>query len=108
MQRRKSGHEESWLMSYADLIANLLLFFVVLVTAANISKSRMQQITKSMSGVEQQASLESIKKEIDKKIDEEHLKDVVQTKIKDDGLELSLNSGVVFDIGKAEIRKEFE
>ena len=95
-------------MSYADLITNLLLFFVVLVTAAHISKSRMQQIQKAMSGVEQAESLESIKKEIDKKIEERNLKDVVQTKLKDDGLELSLNSGIVFDIGKAEINKSFE
>ncbi|MCC7074688.1 MAG: OmpA family protein [Deltaproteobacteria bacterium] len=108
MQRRKSGHEESWLMSYADLITNLLLFFVVLVTAANLSKSRMQQITKAMSGVEQQASLESIKKEIDAKIQAQRLQELVATKLQDDGLELSLNSGVVFDLGKAEIRTEFE
>lgn len=108
MQRRKSGHEENWLMSYADLITNLLLFFVVLVTAANLSKGKMQQITKAMSGTEQPASLESIKKEIDKKIEQQHLQDVVQTKLKDEGLELSLNSGVVFDVGKAGIRAEFE
>jgi chemotaxis protein MotB len=108
MQRRKSGHEENWLMSYADLITNLLLFFVVLVTAANISKGKMQQITKAMSGQEQAASLESIKKEIDKKIEEQKLKEVVNTKLTDEGLELSLNSGVVFDIGKADIRTEFE
>ena len=34
MQRRAKGHEEGWLLSYADLITNLLLFFVVLLTAA--------------------------------------------------------------------------
>ena len=51
MQRRSKGHEESWLLSYADLITNLLLFFVVLLTAANLSKGRMQQIVKSISGI---------------------------------------------------------
>ena len=55
MQRRRQGHEESWLLSYADLITNLLLFFVVLLTAANISKGRMQQIVKSLSGSESPA-----------------------------------------------------
>jgi len=46
MQRRSRGHEEGWLLSYADLITNLLLFFVVLLTAANLSKGKMQQITR--------------------------------------------------------------
>ena len=50
MERRARGHEEAWLLSYADLITNLLLFFVVLLTAANLSKGRMQQIVKSISG----------------------------------------------------------
>lgn len=108
MQRRAVGHEESWLFSYADLITNLLLFFVVLLTAANMNRSRMQQIVKSISGAEQPASLESIQKEIDAKIAEQKLQDLVATKVTPDGLELSLNSGLVFDSGKAAIRPELE
>ncbi len=108
MQRRPRGHEEGWLLSYADLITNLLLFFVVLLSAANLSKSKMQQITKAISGEEQPESLESIQKEIEKKITEKSLQDVVQTRIQDEGLELSLNSGFVFDSGRANLRLEFE
>ena len=104
MQRRRQGHEESWLLSYADLITNLLLFFVVLLTAANISKGRMQQIVKSISGAESPTSLESIRKEIDAKIAEKHMQELVRTNVTADGLELSLNSGLVFDSGKAALR----
>ena len=50
MQRRKRNHEEGWLLSYAYLITNLLLFFVVLVSASNMSESKMQQIAKQVSG----------------------------------------------------------
>jgi chemotaxis protein MotB len=108
MVRRRKGHEESWLLSYADLITNLLLFFVVLLTAANISKGRMQQIVKSLSGSESPASLESIQREIDAQIAQKQLKELVRTVVTADGLELSLNSGLVFDSGKAQIRPEFE
>ena len=108
MQRYRKGHEESWLLSYADLITNLLLFFVVLLTAANLSKGRMQQIAKSISGTESPASLESIRKEIEAQIAQRNLKDLVRTTIAGDGLELSLNSGLVFDSGKAKIRPELE
>jgi chemotaxis protein MotB len=108
MQRRARGHEESWLLSYADLITNLLLFFVVLLTAANLNKGRMQQIVKSISGAESPASLESIRREIDAEIARKQLQDMVFTNVTADGLELSLNSGLVFDSGKASIRPELE
>ncbi len=108
MQRRANGHEESWLLSYADLITNLLLFFVVLLSAAQLNKSRMQQIVKSISGAEQPASLESIRKEIDTQIAKKELQKLVETTLTAEGLELSLNSGLVFDSGKAVIRSEFD
>jgi chemotaxis protein MotB len=108
MQRRRKGHEESWLLSYADLITNLLLFFVVLLTAANLSRGRLQQIAKSISGAESPASLESIRKEIEEQIAQRKLQDLVRTNLSRDGLELSLNSGLVFDSGKAKIRPELE
>lgn len=108
MQRRARGHEEGWLLSYADLITNLLLFFVVLLSAANISKTKMQQISKAISGEAQPESLESIQAKIEKTIAEKNLSEVVQTKLEDEGLELSLNSGFVFDSGRALLRPEFE
>ena len=108
MQRRAKGHEESWLLSYADLITNLLLFFVLLLTAANLSKGRMQQIAKGISGSDSPTSLESIRKEIDAEIVRKRLQEMVSTVVKDDGLELSLNSGLVFDSGSAKIRAELE
>lgn len=108
MQRRTKGHEESWLLSYADLITNLLLFFVVLLTAANLNKGRMQQIVKSISGAESPASLESIRREIDAEIARQKLQDMVRTTVSNDGLEVSLNSGLVFDSGKASLRPELE
>jgi chemotaxis protein MotB len=108
MQRRAKGHEEGWLLSYADLITSLLLFFVLLLTAANLSKGKMQQIAKAISGAESPASLESIRKEIDAQIAQKQLQDLVRTSVKDDGLELALNSGIMFDSGQALVRPEHE
>jgi len=108
MQRRRIAHEDSWLFSYADLITNLLLFFVVLLTAANISTSKMQQIAEAVSGEQSPESLAQIKEEIDKKIEEKQLEEVVQTALTDSGLVLSLNSGVVFGSGAARIHPEME
>jgi chemotaxis protein MotB len=108
MHRRSRGHEDSWLWSYADLITNLLLFFVVILSAANLSKTKMQQVTKAISGEAQPESLEAIQTQIEKTIAEKNLTEVVDTTLKDDGLEVSLNSGFVFDSGRALLRPEFE
>lgn len=108
MKRRRPNHEEAWLLSYADLITNLLLFFVVLLSAANISTAKMQQIAKEMSGEDAPESLEAIKEQIDKRIEERQLQDMVRTDLTDKGLELSLNSGIVFASGAADIEQAME
>ena len=106
MQRRSYSSDEGWLLSYADLITNLLIFFAMLLAAADISRTRMQQIAESLSGVEQPASLSSIKEEIDARIEKEGLQELIHTALDDDGLRLALNSGLVFDSGRAGIRTE--
>lgn len=108
MRRRTRLNEESWLFSYADLITNLLLFFAVLLSAAQLSKAKMQRIAKNISGAESPVSLDAIKKRIDQRITAQGLEELVRTKVGDEGLELSLNSGLVFDLGKADIRTELE
>lgn len=106
MQRRSYASEEGWLLSYADLITNLLIFFAMLLAAAEISRTKMQQIVEGISGKEQPASLSAIQKEIDQRIQKEGLQELVRTDLDDDGLRLSLNSGLVFDSGSAAIRTE--
>jgi len=100
------GNEEGWLLSYADLITNLLIFFAMLLAAAQISKTKMQQIQKEISGVEQPESLASIQKEIERQIAKEGLEEMVRTELTDDGLKVALDSGIVFDSGSAAIRPE--
>lgn len=106
MQRRTYGSDEGWLLSYADLITNLLIFFVMLLTAAEISRTKMQQIAQNLSGIQSAQSLSSIQSEIDQRIKAEGLEDLIRTDLTEDGLELSLNSGLVFDSGRGDIRPE--
>lgn len=108
MQRRARGHEEGWLLSYADLITNLLLFFVLMLTASNMSQGKMQQIQQAMTGQENPESLESIQKEIDSRIAAMDLKEVVITELTDDGLQVSLNAGVVFAPGEDVVKPTFD
>jgi len=106
VKRRTYGSDEGWLLSYADLITNLLIFFAMMLGAAEVSRTRMQEIARNLSGVEQPASLASIQEEIDKQIEEEGLEDMISTDLTDEGLKLSLNSGLMFNSGSAAIRGE--
>lgn len=106
MKRRTVHNEEGWLLSYADLITNLLIFFAMLLGAAEISRTRLQEIARELSGEEQPESLASIQDQIDERIEREGLQDVIFTDLTDEGLKLSLNSGIVFDVGSATIRDE--
>jgi chemotaxis protein MotB len=106
VKRRTVSNEEGWLLSYADLITNLLIFFAMMLGAASISRTRMQEIARELSGVEQPESLASIQEEIEAQIAREGLQDVISTDLTDEGLKLSLNSGMVFDSGSPAIRVE--
>jgi chemotaxis protein MotB len=106
MKRRSYMSDEGWLLSYADLITNLLIFFAMLLAAAEVNRTKMQQISESLSGVEQPDSLASIQEQIEQKIEEEGLEETIRTDLTDEGLKLSLNSGVVFDSGSATLRLE--
>lgn len=106
MQRRSHSSDEGWLLSYADLITNLLIFFAMLLAAAEPSRARMEQMAEAMSGVERPESLTKIKEKIEAQIQREGLQEMISTDLTDEGLKLSLNSGLVFDSGSAMIRPD--
>lgn len=106
MKRRSYTSDEGWLLSYADLITNLLIFFAMLLAAAEVNRTKMQQISEALSGIEQPDSLSAIQEQIEAKIEEEGLEETIQTTLTDEGLKLSLNSGVVFDSGSSTLRLE--
>lgn len=108
MRRRTAANEDSWLLTYADLITNLLLFFAMMLGAAEISRTRMQEIAAALSGEAQPESLASIQDAIDASIMAEGLEEIIRTDLTDEGLKVSLNSGLVFDVGEARIRPEQE
>jgi chemotaxis protein MotB len=104
VKRRSYSSDEGWLLSYADLITNLLIFFAMLLAAAQISRTKLQRIARDITGEQQPASLDAIQQEIDGRIEQEGLQELVRTTLTDDGLKVSLNSGLVFDSGSAVIR----
>lgn len=108
MEYRAPEENDGWLLSYADLITNLLVFFVMLLSAAEVSEAKMQKIEQSLSGARSPTSLSTIRDEIETHIQQDGLRELVSTEVTDQGLELRLNSGLIFDTAEAEIRPELE
>jgi len=81
----------AWMMTYSDLMTQLLIFFVMLFALSSAS-------------VEEQ--LKEIKRRVDTYVAESKLVEFVKTGIDEKGLVVSLQNKVMFDSGKAEIFEE--
>lgn len=108
LRRRKKAGEEIWLLSYADLITNLMIFFASMMAISEISQVKMQEMAQKMSGKTQSTDLKVIAKELQTEIEKQGYADEIETKLTSRGLEIAMNSGVMFDSGSAKIHKEWQ
>ncbi|MCX6109539.1 MAG: OmpA family protein [Proteobacteria bacterium] len=106
--RRLRSTNEGWLTSYADLITNLLLFFVLMIAASHVQTSKMEKIAEALSGEAASESLESASKKVKQALEEQKLSQDVSVQMTDEGLEIAFNSGVTFASGQANILPSME
>lgn len=133
--RRKKKHEEEehenherWLLSYADFITLLMIFFIIMYAMSNLDKGKYEQLTVALNeamgdgsaiadsgtkaggdpgtGLTEYEKLEQLKKNIDKYLKDSPLSNSVSTTIEKRGLVLSFGDAVFFDSGKADIKPE--
>lgn len=102
---KAAGDDDPWLMSYADLVTNLLAFMVVLVSMAGISFSSIEQIEGVFSGMEsdQAPPLEQLSEEIKQLADAEGLSGKVETALDKQGLAIQLQDRILFPSGVANL-----
>ena len=105
--RLKSGNE-GWLTSYADLITNLLIFFILIVSTSEIQTSKMEKIAEALSDQKSSTSLSAAAEKVQQSLKEQNLDKEVAVKLTDDGLEISFNSGVTFASGSAAVLPSVE
>ncbi len=130
----KPENQERWLLTYADLITLLMIFFVVMYTISNVNSKKFAQLSASMSealigqnsgsfigeapgpllikeatavgGKQELANMNEAKKELDKYIKKEGLQGKVEVSTEERGLVISLKEALLFNIGSAEITSE--
>lgn len=137
MKRRGGGHEkenrERWLITYADLITLLLIFFVVMYTLSKIDADKYQAIAASLAktmggsqsimdnggasiapGVQEpelnpdmdnleQENMEKIRKQIQAYVDSTGLSGKVTVTVEERGVVVSFQDVVLFPLGVADL-----
>ena len=59
--RLKTGNE-GWLTSYADLITNLIVFFILIISASELQKGKLEAISEAITQHSSPDSLSEAKK----------------------------------------------
>lgn len=99
--------DDPWLLSYADLVTNLLAFMVVLVSMASISFEKMDQLPAAFSSTKNgQPSLKTISADFDKLAREEGLEGKVVVAVDMEGLAIQLEDRILFSSGVATLEPE--
>lgn len=110
--RRDGGDqadEESWLMTYADMMTLLLTFFVLLYTFSDINVGKYEQMKSAISGEvlkkEAEKPFEEITKELKSLIEERKLEQAVSVETDPRGVKIELASSSLYELGSADIKK---
>lgn len=131
-----SGHDNTgamrWLLTYADLITLLMVFFVVMYAISNVDAAKYKALAHSLgeafsrfapaqqssalspavsdagasSGILDGQTLEQFASNISEYVQEKGLQSEVRVRLEERGLAISLVGSVMFDLGRAEIRSE--
>ncbi len=127
----KAPNHERWLITYADLITLLMIFFIIMYTISNINSKKFAQLSASMTeallgqnsgyilgdapgplmipdstaagGRTELASMRKAKEEIEKYIEKQGLKSKVEVSQEERGLVISLKEALLFNKGSAQI-----
>lgn len=118
------GNRDRWLITYADLITLLLIFFIVMYSMSMVDAKKFEQVAASlmsalsgrgpeildypgpsiiegMSG--EQLQMETIREQLQEYIDQNNLGANIQLYQQERGLVISLSDTVLFESGRAEL-----
>ena len=98
------GHDEPWLVSFADLMTLLFGFFVIMYSFATAGDEEFEKIRKELAqhfGGEYMTPYEKLKEDLTKKISASEFEGSVEMQITDEGLKITFRSTVLFSSGSA-------
>ncbi len=98
----KKSQSEPWLLSYSDLVTNLMAIFILLFSMSTIDVSRFDSVTHEMTR-RKTDSLDLIKKKIDATIAKHNLQKLVKTELGVSGMRVVFQGSSMFRSASAKL-----
>jgi len=108
---RRHSDQDSWTVTYADLLTLLLCFFTILLSVSKIDVAKMDALQAQVSEQfgapgAQVEGLSALQARIQKVVEEAALKDNVRVRRSEQGLEIDLNAKILFETAKADLDED--
>jgi chemotaxis protein MotB len=104
--KKPKSNDEPWLISYADLVTNLMAFFIMLLSMSKFDVVKMNAVTKEVSRVRYD-SLDVLEKKLKESIFKSKIDRRVQVSLNDFGLNIEFRGEKMFDPGTDAITPDF-
>lgn len=102
---KKKGGGEAWLMSYSDLVTNLMAIFVLLFSMSTLDKAKFDTVSSAVTS-RQTDNLAQLKQRIDNEIRLRKLEDEVRTDLGFEGLRVIFQGSSMFESASSELIPE--
>lgn len=104
----EDGGEAVWLTSFGDLMSLLLVFFIILMSASNVSAIKYERMKNSFSGKtpENHIEISKVANNVRKKVKDMGIEQQVAVVEDIDHIDLILKDSLLFKSGKADLMKE--
>jgi chemotaxis protein MotB len=103
------GDDESWLLTYGDMMSLLLTFFILLFSMSEINQEKFEEvaaaINKNVVKKEQKLPFQEMKQQLDSLIIEKELEKDVKVELDPLGIKIELSSASLYESGSAVIKE---
>lgn len=103
--RIKPQDEGLWLISYSDLITSILAVLVLVMSFSKIDIEKMDHANRLLND-KKLVTLDTLKKEFHKIINENNLSNVIKLKLNDNGLNIIMSSAFQFKVNSAKLNEK--
>lgn len=93
--------EDNWLVSYADLLTNLLAFFVLMFAISNVQNVRFEMLAQTFSNDREKLGVFELQERVDRYITERGLSEALETVLDASGLQIRFRAKMLFPQGEA-------